>query len=185
MANLAPDQLNTGCVEVRDTLRGGRTMRARQTCWIAVGVGLMSMGCSATGMADRDAFEAAAKELAQDYSVAVDSGDVNLYVTHLDDNAIYMAPGAPEHSGRAAVGRALGEWFAAVNFEEFAVNLEEFEVFGDFGYIRGTYSCLTIPWASGDTTRFEGKVLSILRRQPDGSWRIYRDCFNSNGLPAI
>ena len=56
---------------------------------------------------------------------------------------------------------------------------------GDFGYVRGTYSCLMIPWASGDTTRFGGKVLSILRRQSDGSWKIYRDCFNSNGLPAI
>ena len=29
----------------------------------------------------------------------------------------------------------------------------------------------------------DGKYLTIFKRQPDGSWKAYRDCFNSNNSP--
>jgi len=32
--------------------------------------------------------------------------------------------------------------------------------------------------ATGDVTELDAKFLTILIKEPDGSWKIYRDCFN-------
>jgi ketosteroid isomerase-like protein len=39
------------------------------------------------------------------------------------------------------------------------------------------------PKAGGPESLFDGKFLTVFKRQPDGSWKIYRDCFNSNVPP--
>ncbi|MDX9958989.1 MAG: hypothetical protein RBT68_11165 [Spirochaetia bacterium] len=39
-------------------------------------------------------------------------------------------------------------------------------------------------YADGSTLRLVGKFLDILARQPDGSWKITRDCFNFDGPPV-
>ncbi|MEZ4715137.1 MAG: DUF4440 domain-containing protein [Caldilineaceae bacterium] len=36
------------------------------------------------------------------------------------------------------------------------------------------------PKAGGDDVYIDGKYMSVLMRQPDGSWKLYRDIFNSN-----
>jgi len=40
------------------------------------------------------------------------------------------------------------------------------------------------PKAGGKTIKLDGKYLTILERQADGSWKIAIDCFNSNVPPT-
>ncbi|MCH7939879.1 MAG: nuclear transport factor 2 family protein [Candidatus Marinimicrobia bacterium] len=68
--------------------------------------------------------------------------------------------------------------------DQFTFNMgitnEEVRVAGDWAFARGTYTAILTPKAGGETIDIDGKYLTILERQVDGSWKIFRDCFNSN-----
>ena len=53
----------------------------------------------------------------------------------------------------------------------------------DLGYTIGTYH-MQLPDGQGNGVEIDGKYLSVWRRQPDGSWKIAVDMFNSNGPPV-
>lgn len=52
--------------------------------------------------------------------------------------------------------------------------IEEMRVSGDYAFERGTYRDSMRPRSGGDTIRTSGKIMRILQRQPDGSWKIHR-----------
>ena len=56
--------------------------------------------------------------------------------------------------------------------------MNEMTVAGDLAYARGQYVSDRI--VNGAQVRVDGKFLTILRCQADGTWKMYRDCFNSN-----
>jgi ketosteroid isomerase-like protein len=56
----------------------------------------------------------------------------------------------------------------------------EAKVSGNLGFARCTYTLSMVPKAGGETIEYDGKALTILEKQADGSWKIARDCFNSN-----
>ncbi len=57
--------------------------------------------------------------------------------------------------------------------------VDEVQVFGDWGMVRGTYSGLFTP-ASGAPRRVSGKFLCTVRRQADGSWKLAHVIWNSD-----
>ena len=57
---------------------------------------------------------------------------------------------------------------------------QEIEVSGDLAVVRGVYSLTAVPKADGDPIPVDGKYMSVLKKQPDGEWKLYRDIFNSN-----
>ena len=72
--------------------------------------------------------------------------------------------------------------------DRFAFNMkisnEEVRAGGDWAFARGTYQATLTPKAGGAAGSIDGKYMTILTRQADGSWKIYRDIFNSN-VPAV
>ena len=93
-----------------------------------------------------------------------------------------MPPDAPAVFGK--------EQILVVNeskFEPFNINMaikkDEVQINGDLAFSRGTYTASLTPKAGGETINLIGKYLTILKKQTDGSWRIYCDCFNSNVPP--
>ncbi|MCB0095597.1 MAG: ester cyclase, partial [Caldilineaceae bacterium] len=50
--------------------------------------------------------------------------------------------------------------------------------------VRGLFRVDAELRANGMPVIMDGKYMSILQRQPDGSWKLYRDIFNSNVPPA-
>ncbi len=159
-------------------------MKRTLSYWIPTGVILMLAGCATSPEADVDAFEAAVLDTWETYSAAMNAGDTDLWISVWDDEGIQMFPGAPARKGKSVIEEAAREAHAALDFEEFTINNEEVEVFGDLGFARGNYSYVVTPMAGGETISFEGKYLTIFKRQPDGSWNVYRDCFNSNAPPG-
>ena len=135
-----------------------------------------------TTEADVAAFEAAVLDVWVTYSATVNAGDVDGWIALWDDNGVRMPPNAPAAHGKPAIRETVSGVFLSVDFEEFTINNEEVQVFGDFGFARGSYSFVNA-MVEGDPVPFGGKYLTIFRRQPDGSWKIYRDCFNSSTPP--
>jgi len=150
-----------------------------------MGVILLLAGpATAEKAADVEAFKAAVEDTWDKYSIAMNAENPDLWISLWDENGIQMPPGAPAVVGRPAIEKGIHESYQALDWEEFTINLEEVRVAGDWGFARGTYSASITPRAGGETAFLDGKYLTILKRQPDGSWKIFRDCFNSNVPPG-
>jgi uncharacterized protein (TIGR02246 family) len=134
---------------------------------------------------DVEADIAAIEEVLNQYAVAVNTGDFELWLSLHADDVVKMGPGAPAIFGREAL-RANKE-AAWDNFTlEMALYPEEAQVSGDLGFARGTYTLSITPKAGGETIIAvpDGKYLTLCKRQADGTWQISHDCYNSNVPPA-
>ena len=79
--------------------------------------------------------------------------------------------------------RARRENAAALFALDMDITNEEVTVSGDMAVARGVYQATLTPKAGGDNILVDGKYMTLLQRQPDGSWKIHRDIFNSNVPP--
>ena len=117
------------------------------------------------------------------YEAALGDGDIDAWLALWTKDGIQLPPGEPSVAGfdalKARNGAALGAFDVTMD-----INLEESVILGDFAYSRGTYTARFTPKAGGPAMPVDGKFLSILVRQADGSWRIHRDMFNSNTGPS-
>ena len=98
------------------------------------------------------------------------------------DNGIQMAPDAPAVIGKEQIRAKYESIFPQFIFK-MAITNEEIRVAGDWAFSRGNGTFSMTPRAGGETIEIDGKYLTILERQTDGSWKIARDCFNYNAPP--
>ena len=93
------------------------------------------------------------------------------------EDAVVMPPNQPTIRGRAEV-KSWMEAFPKVTEAEFEI--DEVEGLGDFAFVRGHYSLtMEIEGAPGPV-QDKGKYIEIRERQPDGTWLLARDIFNSD-----
>ena len=125
----------------------------------------------------------AIRRLAADWHAGWLAGDaaalLDLYV---DDEPVLMPQNQPPVIGKEAI-RPL---YRAV-FKEYNVTgggeMLEIEAAGDWGYYWSTYTLQATPKVGGQPLEDSGNSMFIVRRQPDGSWKIARLIANSE-LPA-
>ena len=122
---------------------------------------------------------AAIKEKINQYAVTVNAGDFNGWISLWTDDGIQLYPGAPARIGKEQIRAGMKPAFDQFILK-IAITNHEARVSGDLGFARGTYTLSMIPKARGETIEYDGKYLTIFERQADGSWKVARDCFNSN-----
>ncbi len=127
----------------------------------------------------------AIEEVLNQYAVSANAGDLELWLSLHADDVVKMPPDAPAIFGIEELRANFKPAFDNFN-TSCVIYPEEAYVDGDLGYARGTYSILITPKAGGETISLmpDGKYLTILKRQPDGSWKISHDCYNSNVPPT-
>jgi len=115
----------------------------------------------------------------EQYAVTLGAGDFEGWISLWTDDGIQMPPGTPARIGkkqiRAKVKPAFDKfilWMKITN--------KEIGMSGDLGFARGTYLETLTLRAGGETEKYDGKYLTIFEKQANGSWKIARDCFNSN-----
>ena len=128
---------------------------------------------------------AAINELYNQYCIHANTSDLDNFLSLWEDNAIRMDPDKPSFIGKENI-RKLFE----PSFELFSVNVAlygdtEIQISGDMAFSRGTYTLSLTPKEEGPTIHIDGKWLDILKRQTDGSWKIYIDMINYNGPPVV
>jgi uncharacterized protein (TIGR02246 family) len=126
---------------------------------------------------DMDAFWA-------EYSDSLMAGDAERWIDLWMVDGVQMPPDAPPNVGKEAILANMVGAMGLFSFEDFAIDNEEVTVSGDLAVVRGTYSTSMVPTAGGDPLPVDGKYMSVLMRQSDGEWKLYRDIFNSNVPPA-
>jgi len=134
---------------------------------------------------DVDADIAAIEDVLNQYAVSSNAGDFELWLSLHADDIVKMPPGAPAIFGKEDLRAIFKPAFDDFN-TSCVLYPEEAQVDGDLGFARGTYTLSITPKAGGETIIVmpDGKYLTICKRQADGSWKIYIDCYNSNVPPA-
>ncbi len=113
------------------------------------------------------------------YLKAINDGDITALSALTSPDHIMIAPNRPAIMGKAANDAANGAAFQHFRFEEHWVP-QETVVNGDLAYQRGTFTVVAHPRSGGPSRTTRGNFLRIYRRQPDGSWWMTHDMFNSD-----
>lgn len=123
--------------------------------------------------------EKAIAQVFDEYSGGLNAGDVDRWMSIWDDDGIQMPPHDPVFSGLEQIRKRNTQYFEIYHWS-MTMDIKEIQVVGDWAYGRGFYTATLTPKVPGDEVFIDGKFLTILKRQADGSWKIYRDCFNDN-----
>jgi ketosteroid isomerase-like protein len=119
------------------------------------------------------------KKMAEDYGRALKSGDVARIKSCWTDDLIVMPPNEPILTGKEAFGSWMQNFFDRFIIQE-TLSPEEVETAGDWAFVRSSFTDVLIPKAGGEPIEDSGKSLDIYKRQPDGSWKLYRAMWNGN-----
>ena len=145
-------------------------------------VAFLAIG-SCTKKVDTEADVEAIKNLTEEYDAAINSGDLYSWMSLYTDDAVRMPPNMPALVGKDAIRSVMQSFF-----ENYTIDLkettEEVIVAGDWAFARGTYTLTSTPKVSGEPIRDTGKWVAFHKRQPDGSWKCYRNIYNSNLPPS-
>ncbi|MGD2124391.1 MAG: SgcJ/EcaC family oxidoreductase [Gemmatimonadota bacterium] len=156
--------------------------------WICIVFSLFLVGvfaCSEPPSPDTsEADLQAIRAITDNFDVAVNADDYRALAELYDDDAVRMPNEAPPQIGKDAIR----EWFR-LEGEQYLREIDnvvrDVQVFGDWGYMWGDTSGLLTPMNGGEPITVDSKWMSVVRRQPDGSWKVYRDIYNSNSPPTI
>jgi uncharacterized protein (TIGR02246 family) len=114
---------------------------------------------------------------------AVLASDTDTLMAHWSDDFVVLPPAGPIVRGRRAnaeMVQKLTEQTRAMEPVEFIVDFQEITVAGDYAFQWGTYRGATRLRAGGEAMAYAGKLMRILQRQRDGSWKIHRSIATSD-----
>ena len=135
---------------------------------------------------DVEADITAINEIWTQYAATLTAGDLDLWISLWTDDGIRMAPDAPAVIGKEQIREAMKPVFDQMTLDVTITSIEDAKVYGDLGLTRCNATLDMTPKAGGETIHAmgDGKALTLYERQPDGSWKIAIDCFNSNVPPT-
>lgn len=125
--------------------------------------------------------EEAISNVFNEYSAALNAGDIDRWMEIWDAEGIQMPPDDPAFFGTDDI-RERNKKFVDTYEWSMTIDTKEIRVCGGFAYCRGFYTASIVPRETGvgEPEFIDGKFLTVLKRQEDGSWKFFRDCFNSN-----
>ncbi|MFL6800705.1 MAG: YybH family protein [Sphingomicrobium sp.] len=115
--------------------------------------------------------ERAIRELVETWMEASKAGDLATVLELMADDVLFVTPGR-EPFGKEEF-RANSESMKGIAMDGRA-EVREIEVLGEWAWIRNHIEVSMTP-PGGDATRRSGYTLSILKKGPDGRWRLFRD----------
>jgi uncharacterized protein (TIGR02246 family) len=116
----------------------------------------------------------------REYEASLLAGDADRWIAQWMDEGVQMPPNMPPRVGKETIYTAISSFLSNFEYTDFVIENEDVEVNGDLAFARGTYAASFVAKAGGEPTQIEGKYMTILRQQEDGTWKLYRDIFNSN-----
>ncbi len=110
---------------------------------------------------------------------ALNAGDADAWAACFANDAVQMPPHFGANSGKAAI-EGWSKGFLSIFTCKFSLSVEEVQAAGGWAFERGRYDIALTPRAGGESMKDNGKYITIYQHQPDGSWKIARDIWNSD-----
>jgi uncharacterized protein (TIGR02246 family) len=115
------------------------------------------------------------------------AGDFAALRALVDDNAVMLPPGGAPQRGAKDFDAAFERMSNSPQTHEvieYRLEFEEVKIFGNYAVEWGAIRGATREIASGRVNQSEYHVMRVLRRQPNGSWKIWRSIWApAAGLP--
>ena len=129
-------------------------------------------------LGDKDV--AAIKSATEAFSKSMNASDFASVAKLYTETASFMPPNEKAVANRAAIE----SWLKGLPpIKDFKLTPVEIEGRGDVAYVKGTYTMTLVPPGAPAPINDVGKYIEIHKRQPDGSWPIAIDIFNSDLPP--
>lgn len=121
----------------------------------------------------------AIERLNAEWIAAVNAKDVSRLTDMVTDDVVFLPPGFPPIRGRRAVEAMYRSFFPQFSHVEQTATIEEVEILDDWAIVWGTESLMLVPARGGPALTLQGRGMTVLRRQNDGSWKFARGINNS------
>jgi ketosteroid isomerase-like protein len=108
---------------------------------------------------------------------AVMASDLAAIASQWTDDFVILPSAGPIVRGRAAnaeIAERGKQQIEAMEPLDYRVDFDEIEIVGDFAFEWGIYGGSTRVRATGQVFSYSGKLMRILRKQTDGSWKMHR-----------
>lgn len=156
--------------------------------WMAAYSGAVLLGACAPAeeastpdyAADRVAIEAVREAEA----AAAEAQDVDEFLALFTDDIQIMQPGAPLVTGTEAAREWLEGFMAAFTVSFDTYTTEDILVDGDLAVERISAVWTLTPTGEGEPITERIKGIHVYERQPDGSWLLSHDVWNSAEVPG-
>jgi ketosteroid isomerase-like protein len=109
-----------------------------------------------------------------EYNEAFNRGDAAGCVDFFAEDILLLAPDQPMIRGKRAMAELYRSRMDKASGGTHTNKLVEYGVEGNLAYQIGTYAI------TGTNLPEVGKFVNILRRQEDGTWKVYVSIFNSD-----
>ncbi len=160
------------CRGVADQTGGGGMRVFLPVLVVIMTVGILGPGTATAQHADAEAMDI----LREDAIAALKAGDMEALLACFTEDAVVMSPSSSSADARRGLldtsflsGLFVVAALTGIDFENSNLSSAELVVSGDWAFERGTYGV--------EEKRHRGDYIAILRRLPDGSWRIARFIF--------
>ena len=117
------------------------------------------------------------QKVLEDYLEARVAGDADWWLSLWDKDGVQLFPGSRAND-MTALREITPARFAAVPVKSASIDTSDITITGDYAIAYGHFLIERI--ADGKPVPFDGKFLTVLKLQDDGTWKIYRDSANSN-----
>jgi len=118
-------------------------------------------------------------KLWNEYADAMNAENTERWRALFSDDSLQAPPDASLQSGNTRI--LMGTLAQSDRYDsKLSINPEVVRILGDQAYTYGSFKTMLTVKAGQDraTAQRNGEFLSILVKQPDGSWKILVDCFN-------
>lgn len=147
-----------------------------------VATALILFGCESPAQVPGELSEADIEEIHATVAANVEralAGDADGFAALFAEDAMLLPPSADPIVGRENIRSIM----TAMNVQEFTSDVVELEGRDDLAYGHGEHRWVFTVGDSEDVIDESGKWVAIWKRQPDGTWLIWRDIWN-NDPPA-
>jgi uncharacterized protein (TIGR02246 family) len=115
---------------------------------------------------------------------AAQAKDLDGVMANYAEDASWLPPNAPMVKGKTGIRAG---WSQLIGNPEFRIDwqIDKLEIAraSDLAYTIYTYQ-MTLQGAQGKTIDDHGKDLVMWKKQPEGTWKMAAECFNSD-MPAV
>ncbi|MDB6168657.1 MAG: SgcJ/EcaC family oxidoreductase [Verrucomicrobia bacterium] len=105
---------------------------------------------------------------------ASSAGRVEQILPLMAEDVVFLRPGHPPMRGRDAFAKNFRTAMRSARFSAKST-VEEIEILGGYAYCWINLAISMTPANGGATHRRRGDILSIYRKERDGSWVLFRD----------
>lgn len=117
------------------------------------------------------------QDVLEAYLSARVAGDADRWLALWDEGGVQLFPGA-RASDMATLREVTPLRFAAVAVRSSEIETENITLAGDYAFAHGHFRLERV--VDGVGVPFDGKFLTVLKKQAEGGWKLYRDCSNAN-----